>query len=236
MVFVDPLYFLQLPKKELKRWRVKTIVEGVNDEWDQFSSFQEYDAFIGRLLTETKIPEIPEPFLRRWRCCLSCRNLTGTRIRGHLPGTPRDGPSGLEKPCVQRGRGERRHSPNPFPDPQGLLTGDRPGTRAPGASEETGTRNFPACRLANASPAERPRRTSRIRTGAGRNLTLPRPQPPHPAPKCKPQSRRPNPCPRMCWWTGSAASQRTRSQEVRWARGRAPHLKSRPPRHLTGPL
>ena len=32
MVFVDPPYFLQLPKKDLKRWRVKSIVEGVNDD------------------------------------------------------------------------------------------------------------------------------------------------------------------------------------------------------------
>lgn len=37
MVFIDPPYFLQLPKKELKRWTVKTVVEGVNDEWDKFS-------------------------------------------------------------------------------------------------------------------------------------------------------------------------------------------------------
>ena len=36
MVFVDPPYFLQLPKKELKRWKVKTIVEGVNDKWVVF--------------------------------------------------------------------------------------------------------------------------------------------------------------------------------------------------------
>lgn len=54
MVFIDPPYFLQLPNKELRRWRVKTVVEGVNDEWDKFSSFQEYDNFIQRLLTEVK--------------------------------------------------------------------------------------------------------------------------------------------------------------------------------------
>lgn len=54
MVFIDPPYFLQLPNKELRRWTAKTIVEGVNDEWDKFSSFEEYDDFIKRLLTEIK--------------------------------------------------------------------------------------------------------------------------------------------------------------------------------------
>lgn len=54
MVFIDPPYFLQLPEKQLRRWTVKTIVEGVNDTWDKFSSFQEYDKFISRLLLEVK--------------------------------------------------------------------------------------------------------------------------------------------------------------------------------------
>ncbi|MGC8979571.1 DNA-methyltransferase, partial [Caldisericum sp.] len=54
MVFIDPPYFLQLPNKELRRWTVKTVVEGVNDEWDKFSSFQEYDGFIAKLLSEVK--------------------------------------------------------------------------------------------------------------------------------------------------------------------------------------
>jgi DNA modification methylase len=54
MVFIDPPYFLQLSKKELRRWNVKTIVNGVNDEWDKFSSFEEYDSFISTLLTEVK--------------------------------------------------------------------------------------------------------------------------------------------------------------------------------------
>ncbi|MGB9706829.1 MAG: hypothetical protein ACPLXP_02020 [Microgenomates group bacterium] len=45
MVFIDPPYFLQLPNKELRRWRVNTVVEGVNDVWDKFSSFQEHDDF-----------------------------------------------------------------------------------------------------------------------------------------------------------------------------------------------
>jgi len=54
MVFIDPPYFLQLPNKELRRWTVKTVVEGVDDEWDKFSSFKEYDDFISMLLNEVK--------------------------------------------------------------------------------------------------------------------------------------------------------------------------------------
>ena len=54
VVFIDPPYFLQLPNKELKRWTVNTVVEGVNDQWDKFSSFQEYDDFISKLLVEVK--------------------------------------------------------------------------------------------------------------------------------------------------------------------------------------
>jgi len=54
LVFIDPPYFLQLPNKELRRWTVKTVVEGVNDKWDKFSSFEEYDEFIRKLLTEVK--------------------------------------------------------------------------------------------------------------------------------------------------------------------------------------
>jgi DNA modification methylase len=54
MVFIDPPYFLQLKKKKLKRWNVKTDVEGVFDEWDKFSSFEEYDEFIKSVLMEVK--------------------------------------------------------------------------------------------------------------------------------------------------------------------------------------
>ena len=53
LVFIDPPYFLQLPKKKLVRWNVKTKVEGVEDEWDKFESFEEYDSFIQKLLQET---------------------------------------------------------------------------------------------------------------------------------------------------------------------------------------
>lgn len=54
MVFIDPPYFLQLSKKELKRWNVQTTVNGVLDEWDKFSSFEDYDRFIENLLLEVK--------------------------------------------------------------------------------------------------------------------------------------------------------------------------------------
>lgn len=54
MVFIDPPYFLQLPNKKLRRWSVKTVVDGVNDVWDKFLSFQEYDNFVMKLLTEIK--------------------------------------------------------------------------------------------------------------------------------------------------------------------------------------
>lgn len=54
MVFMDPPYFLQLPKKELRRWTVKSVVEGVDDEWDKFSSFEEYDRFIFEPLSDVK--------------------------------------------------------------------------------------------------------------------------------------------------------------------------------------
>jgi DNA modification methylase len=64
MVFIDPPYFLQLPNKTLRRWTVKTVVEGVNDAWDKFSSFHEYDDFIRRLLTEVK--RVMKPTATLW--------------------------------------------------------------------------------------------------------------------------------------------------------------------------
>jgi len=64
MVFIDPPYFLQLPNKILRRWTVKTVVEGVNDAWDKFSSFKEYDDFITRLLTEVK--RVMKPTATLW--------------------------------------------------------------------------------------------------------------------------------------------------------------------------
>ncbi|MCS7207899.1 MAG: site-specific DNA-methyltransferase [Dehalococcoidia bacterium] len=54
MVFLDPPYFLQLPRKRLVRWGVRTPVEGVDEAWDKFGSFAEYDAFLTRILQEVR--------------------------------------------------------------------------------------------------------------------------------------------------------------------------------------
>ncbi len=54
LVFLDPPYYLQLPKKQLKRWNVKTSVDAVDDDWDKFDSFEEYDTFIQSILVETQ--------------------------------------------------------------------------------------------------------------------------------------------------------------------------------------
>ncbi len=51
-VFADPPYFLQL-ENELRR-PDDSIVSPVNDEWDRFSSFEEYDSFTRSWLAETK--------------------------------------------------------------------------------------------------------------------------------------------------------------------------------------
>lgn len=53
LVFVDPPYFLQLPKRRLIRWS-GTVVEGVNEDWDHFASFAEYDAFSEAWLSEVR--------------------------------------------------------------------------------------------------------------------------------------------------------------------------------------
>jgi len=54
MVFIDPPYFLQLSDKKLFRWKYRTSVNSVNDKWDRFSSFNEYDSFISKLLEGAK--------------------------------------------------------------------------------------------------------------------------------------------------------------------------------------
>ncbi|GAG83770.1 unnamed protein product, partial [marine sediment metagenome] len=60
MVFFDPPYFLQLPPKRLIRWQVRTLVEGVNDEWDKFSSFSEYDELLKSSLEAVRRVMKPE--------------------------------------------------------------------------------------------------------------------------------------------------------------------------------
>jgi len=52
-VFVDPPYFLQLPPKKLLRW-TGSVVNGVDDHWDMFKDFNDYDNFTKNYLTEVK--------------------------------------------------------------------------------------------------------------------------------------------------------------------------------------
>lgn len=51
MVFIDPPYFLQLPKKKLVRWGAHTEVGGVREHWDVFANYEEYDKFMAEVLT-----------------------------------------------------------------------------------------------------------------------------------------------------------------------------------------
>jgi DNA modification methylase len=52
LIFADPPYYLQL-QKELLRPN-NTVVEGVDDAWDQFGSFAEYDTFLRSWLSECR--------------------------------------------------------------------------------------------------------------------------------------------------------------------------------------
>jgi modification methylase len=52
LVFADPPYNLQLERDLLRP--NNTVVDGVDDDWDKFSSFAEYDAFSRRWLAECR--------------------------------------------------------------------------------------------------------------------------------------------------------------------------------------
>ena len=52
MVFSDPPYNLQL-SKTLCRPDL-TVVSGVNDDWDKFNDFNDYDTFTEKWLSEVK--------------------------------------------------------------------------------------------------------------------------------------------------------------------------------------
>lgn len=52
LIFLDPPYYLQLPRKKLVRWGVATEVDSPEREWDRFASFAEYDAFMTQVLAE----------------------------------------------------------------------------------------------------------------------------------------------------------------------------------------
>ena len=54
MVFMDPPYFLQLPKKDLIRWNQNNVVVAVRDEWNKFGSFEDYDRLIEDVLSEVR--------------------------------------------------------------------------------------------------------------------------------------------------------------------------------------
>lgn len=65
MVFIDPPYFLQLPRgKKLVRWYVRTIVESPEEEWDEFRSWREYDGFIEAVLREAR--RVMKPSASMW--------------------------------------------------------------------------------------------------------------------------------------------------------------------------
>jgi DNA modification methylase len=52
LIFADPPYFLQL-QNELRRPN-NTVVDAVNDDWDQFADFAEYDRFLREWLGECR--------------------------------------------------------------------------------------------------------------------------------------------------------------------------------------
>jgi modification methylase len=52
LVFADPPYNLQLDRQLLRP--NNSVVDGVDDDWDKFSSFAEYDAFCRAWLTECR--------------------------------------------------------------------------------------------------------------------------------------------------------------------------------------
>ena len=52
LIFADPPYNLQLKNKLIRPDRSK--VDAVNDKWDQFQSFTEYDLFTNNWLKECK--------------------------------------------------------------------------------------------------------------------------------------------------------------------------------------
>ena len=85
LIFADPPYYLQLDG-ELRRPN-NSRVNGVEDEWDKFSSFEAYDTFTQRLAQ--CLPPGPE----------RNRNHLGDRqLSQYLPGRHRDAGSGLLVP------------------------------------------------------------------------------------------------------------------------------------------
>lgn len=52
LVFLDPPYYLQLPRKKLVRWGAATKVDSPERDWDRFESFAEYDEFMMQVLAQ----------------------------------------------------------------------------------------------------------------------------------------------------------------------------------------
>ena len=52
LIFADPPYYLQI-NKELRRPN-NSLVNGVSEEWDKFESFEDYDTFTIKWLTQAK--------------------------------------------------------------------------------------------------------------------------------------------------------------------------------------
>jgi DNA modification methylase len=63
-VFLDPPYYLQLSGQRLRRWGANSAVNGVDDAWDRFASFDHYDALIERTLAE--IRRVMKPTATLW--------------------------------------------------------------------------------------------------------------------------------------------------------------------------
>jgi len=63
LVFIDPPYFLQLPPKKLLRW-TGSQVNGVNETWDIFKDFADYDNFTLNYLKEAQ--RIMKPTATIW--------------------------------------------------------------------------------------------------------------------------------------------------------------------------
>jgi DNA modification methylase len=63
LVFIDPPYFLQLPPKKLLRW-TGSQVNGVNETWDIFKDFADYDNFTLSYLKEAQ--RIMKPTATIW--------------------------------------------------------------------------------------------------------------------------------------------------------------------------
>jgi len=54
MIFIDPPYFLQTSNQTIPRWGSKTTLRKLDENWDKFSNFADYDNFMTSILQECK--------------------------------------------------------------------------------------------------------------------------------------------------------------------------------------